>query len=241
MKRHMFGFVVAGTVALAVAGVGAIGYVVEPDDYTGDMSAVAPGARLNTLRRNTTHDGFTLSKVYSVVGGSWAPTGTRVFGHTVPLNSGQPAHHWDNLNGAWDCYTSQSCDTFEVFQAYFTEPVSEVKIQTTMRGEMAPDPVELWAFDTSGQRVLQCRLNGVDASTIQSGVLPPPHYVGPLSLPCGKVLEKKNCQSSSLGNCDYVVEMRVGRSAADIKFVWFGGRLDGSSFANVDALTYTKP
>jgi hypothetical protein len=83
---------------------------------------------------------------------------------------------------------------------------------------------------------------------LQSGVLPPPTYynvVQPvIGDTCGMVVEKKNCTpypNAPPGDCDYVVEMRVQRKAADIGFVWFGGTLWDNSHANVDTLTYVVP
>ena len=43
--------------------------------------------------------------------------------------------------------------TFKVFGVYFGSPARSVTIQTTIRGEQGLDPVELWAFDTNGDRV----------------------------------------------------------------------------------------
>jgi hypothetical protein len=220
---------------------------IEPDDYTGDISAV-PGARLFTWRG--TNSGPVYRRVLSVEAGSWAPTGSRVFGHDVTYQ-GEMSYHWDNLaswGGAWRCYQFAECSLFKVFGVRFYTPARTVKLLTTVRGEQAQDPVELWAFDTNGQRILQCRLNGITNEVLQTGVLPPPRYDNmPFTLrapTCGAVVEVKNCRpypNAPPGDCDYVVEMRVQRQAADIGFVWFGGTLLGNSHANVDTLTYTVP
>jgi hypothetical protein len=249
MKRPAQRLVLGATVAFLTVALQAATIMIEPDDYVGDLSGVAPGARLVTVRGNSSGTGYVFQKAYSVEGGSWSPTGTRVFGHSV-LSPGELAYHWDNLagpNGAWDCYAFDNCGTFKVFGVYFGSPARSVTIQTTIRGEQGLDPVELWAFDTNGDRVLQCKLNGVASSDVlQSGVLPPPRYYN-LPFPtranvCGEVLEKKNCSASPYalpGDCDYVVEMRVERKLADIGFVWFGGKFYYNSHANVDALSYT--
>ena len=117
-----------------------------------------------------------------------------------------------------------------------------MKVLTTIRGEQGLDPVELWAFGTSGERVLQCKLNGVASSDVlQSGVLPPPKVRQSAFSDQGQHLrrgiEKKNCMYTNAypGDCDYVVEMRVERTHADIGFVWFGGKFELNSHANVDA------
>lgn len=241
---------IGATVAVLTVAVQAATIFIEPDNYAGDMSGVAPGARLVTVRDNGMGTGYVFQKVYSVDGGSWSPTGTRVFGHSV-LSPGEKAYHWDNIwgpGGAWNCYKFGACGEFKVFGVYLRAPAQSVKILTTMRGEQAMDPVELWAFDTNGERVLQCKLEGVTGDVLQTGVLPPPksyNVPGPAKPGlCGTVLGKKNCMpwpNAPPGECDYVVEMRVERKAADIGFVWFGGKLWDNTHANVDALTYTVP
>ena len=109
-----------------------------------------------------------------------------------------------------------------------------------MRGEQAMDPVDLWAFNDSGQRILRCRTNGIDQGVLNSGVLFQSVDVDS-GIVCGKVVQKKkkNCSGGSTGDCDYVVEMRVQRRVGDIAFVWFGGPLWDNTHANADALTYT--
>jgi hypothetical protein len=238
MKPRTFWSVVVATVALATAAVHAATVTIEPDNYANAIPG-GPGVTFFTLRQNATHDGIAFGKVYAATGGAWTPTGQKVFGHSV-LSPGELAYHWDNIGspgGAWDCYTSQDCVSFKVLGAYFKEPVSTVRILTTMRGEQAMDPVDLWAFNASGERILRCRTYGIDQSIVNSGVLPPPVYVESGNV-CGKVIEKKNC-SGDPGNCDFVVEMRVQRRVGDIAFVWFGGLLWDNTHANVDAFTYT--
>jgi hypothetical protein len=220
---------------------------IEPDDYTGNISEIAHDVRLFTYR-GVTGSRPRYQAVYSVEGGKWAPTGRRVFGHSVTY-PGEVSYHWDNLSGlsgAWQCYHFNECGDFKVFGAHFDTPAQEVRVLTTMRGEQAPDPVELWAFDTHGQRILQCKLDGVSSEVLATGVLPPPRLSPTLFkwMTCGGVVEVKNCATypnAPPGDCDYVVEMRVQRHAADIGFVWFGGRLWQNTHANVDRLTYTVP
>ena len=144
------------------------------------------------------------------------------------------------MNGAWGCVTSGSCNSdFKVLGADFKEPFGTVEDpHHHARGEQAMDPVDLWVFNDSGQRILRCWTNGIDQGVLNSGVLllPVDVYSG---IVCGKVIQKKNC-SGDPGNCDYVVEMRVQRRVGDIAFVWFGGPLWGDiAYANADALTYT--
>ena len=234
MNSYRFGIVVAATVALATAAVHAATVIIEPDAYA-NVIAGGPGAKLFTLCPNAAGNAIAYQQVLAVAGGAWAPTGSKVFGHAV-LSHGEVAYHWDNMNGAWGCLTSGSCSDFKVLGAYFKEPLSTVRILTTMRGEQAMDPVDLWAFNASGERILRCRTNGIDQGILNSGVLPPPVYLESGNA-CGRVIEKKNC-SGDPGNCDYVVEMRVQRRAGDIAFVWFGGLKWDNTHANVDALTY---
>jgi hypothetical protein len=250
MKKQTRWIAVGATFVLLSAVVQAATIFYEPDAYLGEMSGAAAGARLVTLRGNDLGTDFAFQKVYSVEGGSWSPTGTRVFGHSV-LSPGEQAYHWDNLagpSGAWSCYQFGTCGDFKVFGVYFRAPAQTVKVLTTLRGEQALDPVELWAFDTNGQRVLQCRLDGITNEVLQTGVLPPPAYYNVPAptdgLACGKVLGKKNCMpypNAPPGDCDYVVEMRVQRRPGDIGFVWFGGTFWQNTHANVDRLTYTVP
>ena len=179
MKKTTQRFALGATVALLTVALHAATITIEPDDYVGDISGVAPGARLVTIRDNGLGTGYVFQRAYSVEGGSWNPTGARVFGHSV-LGPAELAYHWDNLagpGGAWNCYKFGDCIEFKVFGVYFRSPARSVKVLTTIRGQEALDPVELWAFNTSGERVLQCKLNGVASSDVlQSGVLPPPRY-----------------------------------------------------------------
>jgi hypothetical protein len=239
MTRSIFQGIVAGTVVLATVAVNAaVVNTIEPDDYAGVISG-GPNVRLYTLRANAHGNGIAFHDVLAVSGGAWNPTGQAVFGY-VPL-AGELDYHWDNIGsfgGAWDCYTSQHCGAFRVFGAYFRRPVHAVTVLTTMRGEQAMDPVDLWAFSLQGQRFRQCRLYGVTNEVLETGVLPPPVYLNsPSRMTCGRVVEKKNC-SGQPGNCDYVVEMHIRRLANEIGFVWFGGQLWQNTHANVDRLTY---
>lgn len=236
-----------GLVALAIAmNIGAAHaatVIVEPDNYTGDISNVAPGATLSTFRWNGAN-GFQYAAAYSVLGGSWSPTGTRVFGHRT-TSSSEPAHHWDNLNEAYSCDQGNPCPLkFYAFRVDLDTPTTKVSVLSTLRGEQAPDPVELSAFNANGVRLLRCRAVGVSNNTLQSGVLPLPRYFSssnpdPWGAACGVVVEKKNCVGALPGNCDYVVSLSVTRRQSDIAYVMFAGPLFQNTWAPVDKLTYT--
>jgi hypothetical protein len=239
MKGLPFRIVVAATIALATVALHAAATVtIEPDDYAGFIKG-APNVRFYTVRPNDAYDGLAFHNVQAVGGGSWSPTGHAVFGF-VP-RPGELSSHWDNMIGAWTCYAYRRCPRFRVFGAYFRESVETVTVLTTMRGEVAIDPVELMAFRSNGDRILRCRLDGVSNRVLVTAVLPPPVDVdSPSGATCGQVLERRNC-SGQPGNCDYVVQMRAHRKIGDIAFVWFGGQLHGNSYAHVDRLSYSVP
>jgi hypothetical protein len=244
---------VSAVVATMTATVYAVTYGIDPDDYSGTITGLTPKATLVIYRANNAGTGFQVQRVLSVDdGGTWAPTGTKVFGHDLIPGEEAP-YHWDNLNGpsgAWRCYTAQECGDFSVFGAWFPQQLARsVTIRTTMRGEQAIDPVELWAFDKNGIRLLTCKLDGVTSQVLQTADLPGPYLYKP-SPPrnpaygaCGRVLEKKNCavHTNAPGDCDYVVEMTVTRPQVDIRLVWFGGSLWDNTHANLDALSYDIP
>jgi hypothetical protein len=220
--------------------------IIEPDDYVGIVSDVHPGATLVNLYYDSA-GGWSANYAYSVKGGSWSPTGSRVFGHR-PLYPGNVIYHWDNLNGAHNCFFNNLCgNMFFVFAASFTTPTTTVEVLTTMRGEMAMDPVELDIYDLNGKRT-RCRLQGVDSTVLATAVLPPPTIYDPLqpwiNTPCGEVIEKKNCMpypGAPPGECDYVVRMRIERRVANITLMMFGGQLLGNTHANVDRLSFWVP
>src|SRR5687767_15262374 len=81
--------------------------VIEPDHYVGNVSNVAPGATLSTFRRGPSGT-YQFTSALSVAGGSWAPTGNRVFGHSL-IGPYDRAELWDNLNGAYACEQSGFC------------------------------------------------------------------------------------------------------------------------------------
>lgn len=231
---------------LVAAAAQAADVVIEPDNFAGDVSGVAPGATLSTFRADGA-SGFTFHPVYSIAsGGNWTPTGTRVFGHRKSQPS-ETIHHWDYLSGAYHCEHNNICGSnFYVFRVDFDTSTTRASVLTTVRGEMAMDPIELAAFDANGDRILRCSTQGVDQTVLSSGVLPPPRYItaagtGPV---CGKVVEIKNCPplpSSTPGNCDYVVQLSVIRRVGDIQYVMFGGPLWQNTWAPVDKLSYWLP
>jgi hypothetical protein len=233
--------------AVTIAGAAhALTITVEPDDYAGiTMTNVPFMARLYLVRPNATNDDFAFSNVYSIAAdGPWAPTGTRVFGHSLLLTGAST--QWDGIAvGAKYCLEGLACTGFRVFGVYFQNAAHSVKVLTTLRGLAAQDPVELWAMDVDGNVIRKCRHMGVTQEVIQTGVLPPPRlygqpFLGGVAPACGEVVEVKNCSAGSF-DCDYVIEMRISRSQPDIGFAWFGGKLDGNSYANVDKLTYSVP
>ena len=235
----------AASAAVLIAGAAqALTITIDPDDHTGNMTDVPFGAKLYSVRPNATYDDFSFAGVYSIAGGNWSPTGTRVFGTYSLLTGTSP--HWDEMIQAGACLAGNGCSNFKVFGVYFNTTASSVKILTTMLGEASQDPVELWAMDVDGNVLRKCRqVGGVFA--LQTGVLPPPRLVGVPKLnghvpTCGEVIEVKNCTGGpGSTNCDYVVEMRITRSQPDIGFVWFGGQVAGNSYAHVDRLTYSIP
>jgi hypothetical protein len=234
----------AATLTLMAGAANAVTVTVEPDNYSGVIPDVAPGATLSTFRYDGA-GGYTLSPVLSVYVGNWAPTGTRVFGHRT-ASSSETAYHWEYMNGAYDCEQNGTCfENFYVFRVDFDTPTTNVTVRTTMRGEMAPDGADLWAFNANGERIKQCRVRGVDQSVIQSGVLPNPKLVDAqgnvTDVACGVVIEEKNCAvgpNADPGECDFVVTATVQRRESDIAYVWFGGRLWQNSYAPVDLLSY---
>ena len=72
MKNPIYWLTVGATVTILTVAVSAATVTVEPDDYTGDMTGIAPGARLLTVRDNGLGTGYVHQKVYSVAGGSWS-------------------------------------------------------------------------------------------------------------------------------------------------------------------------
>jgi hypothetical protein len=220
---------------------------IEPDKFQNgqDLSGLAPGATLSTMR----YDGqnyFWLEPVYSITGGSWTPTGTRVFGHASTTPS-EPPHQWQSLIGAYNClYFPSACGFhFYFLRVDFTNRTREVEFLTTMRGEQAIDPIDLWAFDANKKRLLKCRVHPVDPTVLQTGVMPAPVYYdypkpGP-GARCGTVIAKKNCVGPQPGNCDFVISAKVIRREQDISFVWFGGLLWQNTWAPADRLTYSVP
>src|SRR5262245_50978284 len=101
MKTSMQFLAIA--LAATVAGAAqAITVTIDPDDYTGNMTNVAPGARLYTVHANAAHNDFAFSGVYPVSGGNWAATGTKVFGNFLSLTG--PFTQWEGIAvGAKSC------------------------------------------------------------------------------------------------------------------------------------------
>jgi len=217
--------------------------VIEPDNYLGNVSNVAPGATLSAFRRSAAGS-YQFTPALSIPGGSWSPTGNRVFGHSL-IGTSDRAELWDNLNGAYECEQSGFCfDDFRAFRVDFDVPTTNVGVLTTFHGWESPDPMELAAFNSDGERLLRCWVMGVHNGVLQSGVLPAPRYLdasgeatGPV---CGTVIVKKNCGTFGPGahNCDYVVSLKVIRRQSDIAYVMVAGPLFSNTFAAVDKLTY---
>jgi hypothetical protein len=127
-----------------------------------------------------------------------------------------------------------------VFRVDFDEPTREVSILTTLRGEQAPDGMELQAFNDVGDRILRCHVFGVDGTVLQTGVLPGPRYVvngTPNGSYCGKVIRKKNC-TGHRGHCDYVVRVTLRTQQDEIHYAMAGGMQYDNSWVNVDQLQY---
>jgi hypothetical protein len=240
MKIHSF--LSAGALCLTAAFASpahAVNITIEPDNYTGDISNVAPGAKLSTFRRDfNAASGYAFHPVYSILGGTWTPTGTRVFGHRKNLAS-ETIHHWDYASGAYYCEQDplDCTQNFYVLRVDFRTPTTRVEILTTQRGEQAMDPIELVAFNAAGQRLLRCQVSPVTNTVLATGVMPPPKYLGSGTV-CGAVLEKKNCSGADPGNCDYVIKARVLRRQADIAYVMFAGPLFQNTWAPADKLSY---
>jgi hypothetical protein len=232
--------------ALAALGLGIVAtaadaatITIEPDNYLGQIGDVAPGATLSTFR-SLGMNSFTKKPVLSVLGGTWAPTGIRVFGHAKESAS-ETIHHWDYLSKAYFCEHFNMCDLpFYAFRVEFDTPTNLVSVLTTMRGEQAMDGAELHAFNEQGVRIMRCRVLGIDQGILQSGILPAPRYVVPNATGriCGSILAKKNCVGASPGNCDFVVQLNVTHTPKDIKFAMFGGLLLENTWAPVDRLQY---
>jgi hypothetical protein len=241
MKKQTFAQTLHAALGLGIVATAAEAapITIEPDNYVGLIGDVAPGATLTTFRRSG--DLNFQMPVYSVAAGSWAPTGTRVFGHQTKL-PGETTAHWDNLSEAYWCpFDPWTCSMpFYVFRVDFDEPAREVSILTTVRGEQAPDGIELQAFSEVGDRILRCHVFGVDETVLQTGVLPGPRYVVngvPNGSSCGKVIQKKNCVGHR-GNCDYVVKAILRAQHQQIHYAMAGGLLLHNSWANIDQLQY---
>jgi hypothetical protein len=248
MNRHPTACrILAFAIALNLSAAQAAEVIIEPDNYTGDVSNVAPGATLSTFRNNGT-TGYQFTPAFSVLGGTWAPTGTRVFGHRT-TSAGEPSQHWESQNAAYFCEQNNVCgDKFYVFRVDFDMPTTKVSVLSTLHGVQAIDPVELSAFNANGDRLLRCRAKGVAFEVAHQGVpYPAPHYVSlsdenELGAACGAVLEIKNCVLTggwgAPGNCDYVVSLNVRRRQSDIAYVMFAGVMFTNTFSPVDQLRY---
>jgi hypothetical protein len=242
MNRHPTTcHVLALAIATSLGTAQAADVIIEPDNYAGNVSNVAPGATLSTFR-NQGSTGYQFTPAYSVFGGTWAPTGTRVFGHST-TSAGEPAQHWESQNAAYNCEQFSFCgDKFYVFRVDFDMPTTRVSVLSTLHGINAIDPVELTAFNANGQRLLRCRATGV-------GLIPypVPRYVSLANenewgAACGSVLQIKNCVLTgpwgSPANCDYVVSLNVRRWQSDIAYVMFAGVMFSNTFSPVDQLRY---
>jgi hypothetical protein len=231
--------------ALAMGTASAVTITIEPDNYVGVIGNVAPGAHLSTFRSNGL-GGFVFHPVYSVGGGTWAPTGVRVFGHRT-MSASEPTNHWENLAGAYSCESGGFClDKFYVFRVDFDTPTTRASVLTTVRGEIAQDGMELHAYNAAGVRIQRCRMGGWNPASSASGVVAPPRYVVPapaIGDVCGGTVLKKNCGAygPGPGDCDYVIQLNVRRAASDISYIQFGGGNATGSFSPVDYLQYWLP
>lgn len=215
---------------------------IEPDNYVGLIGNVAPGAQLSAFRA-AGPGGFVFHPVYSVDVGTWAPTGTRVFGKK-PMSPSEPSYHWNNLAGAYSCESAGSClDNFYVFRVDFEVPTNRVTVQTIF-GEYAQDGMELHAYNSSGTRIMRCRMEGWNPASVTTGVVEPPRYIVPapfVGAVCGRTVSVKNCGSTGPGDCDYAVELTVSRRVGDISYIEFGGGYATGTYSLVDKLQYWIP
>lgn len=238
--------------ALAVTGLALVApsadattITIEPDNYVGVIGDVAPGARMSAFRRNSTGTGFVFHRVHSVDVGTWAPTGTRVFGKK-PQSAAEPSYHWNDLASAFQCESGISClDNFYVFRVDFDIPTNRASVQTIF-GEYAQDGMELHAYNSAGTRILRCRMDGWNPATDVTGVVDPPRYMVPAPLigaVCGGTVAVKNC--AILGpvpsGCDFAVKLSVARAASDIAYIEFGGGYATGTYSLVDKLQYWIP
>ena len=214
---------------------------IEPDNYVGLIGDVAPGAQLSTFRL-APPDGFVFHPVYSVDAGTWAPTGNRVFGKR-PV-TGEPSWHWNDLHEAYRCESRGDCiDNFYVFRVNFDVPTNRVTVQTIF-GDSMTDGMELHAYNSSGIRIMRCRMEGWNDATYETGVVAPPHYIVPATFfgaVCGRTVSVKNCGGVGPGDCDYAVQLTVSRTAGDISYIQFGSGNAEGTYALVDKLQYWIP
>ncbi len=219
----------------------------EPDDYPlyTDLTNVGPGATLSTYHYNGM-GGASFHPVYATYA-SWAPTGKHVFGHRQFLPS-QTEYHWVDLMGAYSCGLG-SCfgNDFYVFRVDFKQTTDHVGVMTTMLPHAA-DGAELWAFNTKGQRIAECRVRGVTNIELTTGVMKGAVYGSAVNPPinpqtaCGVNVIKKNCAISPIGECEYVITAGIQRINRDIAFVMWGGTSATWTTSPVDKLTYNlKP
>jgi hypothetical protein len=239
----MAGLALGATLCVGMAN--AVTITIEPDNYVGVIGNVAPGAQLSTFRSDGL-GGFVFHPVLSVSGGTWAPTGVRVFGHRTTSPS-EPPNHWDNLATAYSCESGGACgDKFYVFRVDFDRPTSRASVLTTVRGDMAQDGMELHAYNAAGLRIQRCRMGPWNNATIATGVVASPRYVVPapaIGDVCGGTVSVKNCGIAGPlpGGCDYVIRLNVRRVASDISYIQFGGANPTGSFSPVDKLQYWLP
>jgi len=230
---------------LVIGSAKAVTITIEPDNYVGVIGNVAPGAHMSTFRSNGL-GGFVFHPVLSVSGGTWAPTGIRVFGHRTTSPS-EPTNHWDNLAGAYSCESGGFCaDKFYVFRVDFDTPTTRASVLTTVRGEVAQDGMELHAYNAAGVRIQRCRMGGWNPASSNTGVVAAPRYIVPAPAVgdiCGGTVLKKNCGAygPGPGDCDYVIQLNVRRAASDISYIQFGGGNATGSFSPVDKLQYWLP
>jgi hypothetical protein len=149
---------------LSSFGAHAVIITIDPDDYAHgtDLSHVAPGLTLNTLRQSTFD--MPISSVYAPLvvpilavdcdqSRCGAHEGTRGFGTRIP--DGRISQGYGEIN-VWDwCYEglASSCrDGFSVLEMVFDQPTDFLRLETVW----GSDPAAIMAFNSAGERLFYC-------------------------------------------------------------------------------------